>query len=275
MELKTLKKLLKKSWTVDTCIKSSREEWSADNYSLGQCDITALIVNDYFGGKIMRVMTNYGSHYYNLIDNNIIDLTVEQFSGEIPKYQRGEERSRTYLLSNEDTKKRYIELLNNLDKAIGKDSSLKMIRELEIRKEKMEQMGTTYNYINWLTKFTEKNSYIDDYPDLMYTYMSHYLSKEDFENVKDLCLFFTVIDDYVTENEGEALTDNGKIYHLVKHGDNYFEIGFVSGQGGMAYALRELPNETAIDFADVVAYNKAKLPKKRVKSKEELWKIYS
>ncbi len=276
MEVKTLKKLLKKSWTADTCIANLKEAWSSDNPSLGQSDVTALIVNDYFGGKIMRVMTTNGPHYYNLINNKVVDLTVEQFDGEIPEYQNGEERTRAYLLSNEDTKKRYILLLNNLDKAIDNDNTLKIIRELETRKEKMHQMGTTDEYINWLITFTKKNPYIDDYPDLMYTYMSSHLTNEDLKNIKDLNLFFATIDDYVSKNDGQIFRNNGKNYYLIKYKKRYFEIGFIPGQGGMFYALRELPKEGSIDFEDIITYNLMNLEeaKKKTKNKEELWTIY-
>lgn len=118
MELDQLKMLLTMSWNYETCSPGLKNEWSEDNHSLGQCAITALIVNDYFGGKIMRCMTPTGSHYYNLINNQIIDFTVEQFLGVIPDYSKGEERTREYLLSNEDTKKRYEKLLYNLKLSI-------------------------------------------------------------------------------------------------------------------------------------------------------------
>ena len=36
----------------------------------------------------MRCIASSGSHYYNLIDNQIVDLTVEQFQGEIPQYEK-------------------------------------------------------------------------------------------------------------------------------------------------------------------------------------------
>ena len=62
----------------------------------------------------MRCMASSGSHYYNMIDDNLIDLTVEQFQGEIPLYDEGEERTREYLLGNEDTKNRYLLLLKNI-----------------------------------------------------------------------------------------------------------------------------------------------------------------
>lgn len=119
MEIEQLKQFLIKSWNLETCVPGLRDEWTETNPSLGQCAITALIVNDFFGGKIMRCMTSSGSHYYNLIDDHLVDLTVEQFLGEIPQYENGEERTREYLLSNEDTKKRYLLLNRNLQKTIG------------------------------------------------------------------------------------------------------------------------------------------------------------
>jgi len=43
------------------------------------CAITALIVNDYFGGEICKIHVDGISHYFNLISNKIIDLTFSQF----------------------------------------------------------------------------------------------------------------------------------------------------------------------------------------------------
>lgn len=123
MEINKLKILLEKSWNRDTCSPGLRYKWSEDNPSLGQCAITSLIVNDYFGGKIMRCMASTGSHYYNLIDNEIIDLTAEQFGDEVPKYEDGEERTIEYLLSNEDTKNRYLMLYNNLKEVINEEKT--------------------------------------------------------------------------------------------------------------------------------------------------------
>ena len=120
MNIEQLKQFLFCSWNKETCSPGLRDLWNESNPSLGQCAITALIVNDFFGGKIMRCMASSGSHYYNLIDGNIVDLTVEQFLGEIPEYEFGEERTREYLLSNEDTKNRYLMLLNNLRKSMYK-----------------------------------------------------------------------------------------------------------------------------------------------------------
>ena len=114
MGIEQLKQLLIQTWTLETCAPGLKNEWNKQNPSLGQCAITSLIINDFFGGKIMRCMTSSGSHYYNLINGELFDLTVEQFLGDIPQYEEGEERTRQYLLSNEDTKKRYEKLLYNL-----------------------------------------------------------------------------------------------------------------------------------------------------------------
>ena len=110
MEITELKQLLNLSWKYETCSPGLKSVWIKGNPSIGQCAITALIVNDFFGGKIMRCMTSTGSHYYNMIDENVIDLTAEQFLCEIPQYEEGQERTREYLLSNEDTKNRYEKL---------------------------------------------------------------------------------------------------------------------------------------------------------------------
>ena len=103
-------KVLELSWSKDTCTPSLQDIWNENNKAIGQCAVTALIVNDFFGGKIMRCMCESGSHYYNLINNNIVDLTSSQFT-ELPYYDKGEERTREYLLSNNDTRERYLLLL--------------------------------------------------------------------------------------------------------------------------------------------------------------------
>lgn len=125
MEIEKLKILLSLSWEEETCSPGLRNNWSKEIPSLGQCAITALVVNDFFSGKIMRCMTTSGSHYYNLIDNKFIDLTVEQFLGEIPQYENGQERTREYLLNNEDTRKRYEILLYNLKQVIRQSQGKK------------------------------------------------------------------------------------------------------------------------------------------------------
>ncbi len=125
MEIRELKLLLSRSWKRETCSPILRNEWNEENTSLGQCAITDLIVNDIFGGEIMRCMSSTVSHYYNLIEGKIVDLTVEQFRGVIPDYDNSEERTREYLLSNKDTESRYLLLKNSLQKNIEEESKIK------------------------------------------------------------------------------------------------------------------------------------------------------
>ena len=141
MELEELKKYLYESYDVETCSPSLRKDWNSDNPSSGQCAITSLIVNDFYGGKIMRCMASSGSHYYNLIDNQIVDFTVEQFLGEIPGYDLGEERTREYLLSNEDTKNRYLLLSNKLKNVLEEEKRIRDNRMnycIKLRKEELK-----------------------------------------------------------------------------------------------------------------------------------------
>lgn len=135
MKLEELKRIIELSWTKETCVESLKNSWSSDNKSLGQCAITALIVNLYMGGKIMKCMCESGSHYYNVINDNIIDLTVNQFSV-LPKYENSEERTVEYILSYEETKKRYILLLKNIKENFDKFGS----KEYKL----IDEFGQTY-----------------------------------------------------------------------------------------------------------------------------------
>ena len=142
MDINELKEILLKSWSKETCSPGLRDSWSKENPSLGQCAITSMIVHDMFGGKIMRCMTSTGSHYYNMIDNKVVDLTVEQFLGKIPNYVSGVERTEEYLLSNEDTKKRYLMLANEVAYYIRLANSIeieKIIEEISVRRRRIDK----------------------------------------------------------------------------------------------------------------------------------------
>ncbi|WP_217162849.1 hypothetical protein [Streptomyces sp. AC512_CC834] len=78
---------LRASWAADTCSPDDRDraEWLPGNPAWGHCDITALIVNDVFGGNL-RVGEVYldgeqlGFHWWNELPSGIeLDLTREQF----------------------------------------------------------------------------------------------------------------------------------------------------------------------------------------------------
>ncbi|UJB39693.1 YunG family protein [Streptomyces sp. A1-5] len=80
-----LDKALRASWAADTCSPDDQADWQADNPAWGHCDITALIVNDVFGGGLMVGEvhldgTQHGFHWWNRLPSGWeLDLTREQF----------------------------------------------------------------------------------------------------------------------------------------------------------------------------------------------------
>ncbi|MEM8837170.1 MAG: hypothetical protein AAGE89_03690 [Pseudomonadota bacterium] len=66
---------LMKAWSVDTAV-----QWTEDNPASGQCNVTAAVVFDLFGGDILKTRLPGVWHYYNRIDGIRCDLTDSQFS---------------------------------------------------------------------------------------------------------------------------------------------------------------------------------------------------
>lgn len=75
--------LLSDIWSADTCAPRMRDRWSPDNRTLGQCSITAFLVQDMFGGKVYGVPREDGNfHCFNDVGGCVFDLTSEQFGSE-------------------------------------------------------------------------------------------------------------------------------------------------------------------------------------------------
>lgn len=111
MDLKQLQTALQKSWSHETAYGGI---WSKANPALGQCAISSLIVQDYFGGKIERFFINdtRETHYANNIHGAQIDTTISQFDNGIKltlaqvELADGE-TMRARMLANADTLRRY------------------------------------------------------------------------------------------------------------------------------------------------------------------------
>ena len=125
MDIKFLKKALLECYSNDLCYCKVQEEWNEDNKHVGICAITALVVNDYFNGSICKIYIDGISHYFNLINSRVIDLTSKQFKNKL-NYSNYQIVTREQLLNNLDTKERYnilknkiiLRLLKNVDKEI-------------------------------------------------------------------------------------------------------------------------------------------------------------
>lgn len=77
MDIKKLRKALELSWSEDTCYSLMRNKSNDLSRSYGQCLVTALVVNDFLGGKIIKGKFKTGGiHYWNLIDGEEIDFTL-------------------------------------------------------------------------------------------------------------------------------------------------------------------------------------------------------
>lgn len=106
MTLEKLEQYLLKVYSIDTCYSKCKNNWNINNPVIGQCAVASLIVNDYFGGDIYKVNVEGVSHYFNIINDKIIDLTKNQFNKQI-NYSNKEKKDRNKILSSGDTLYRY------------------------------------------------------------------------------------------------------------------------------------------------------------------------
>lgn len=77
-----LEKAFKFAWSKETTSPIIKDEWSENNKAYGQCAITALIVCDLLGGRIIYDKAN--SHVWNeLPDGTQQDFSREQYKEDI------------------------------------------------------------------------------------------------------------------------------------------------------------------------------------------------
>ena len=105
--------LLSGIWCADTCAPRMRAKWSRENRTLGQCSITAFLVQDIFGGKVYGIPREGGNfHCYNAVPLSdggecIFDLTSEQFGDEKLCYENNPEQFREVHFAKEEKRLRY------------------------------------------------------------------------------------------------------------------------------------------------------------------------
>ena len=115
-EIRQLYRDLKQLWCLETCAPRLRSEWSADNPSLGQCSITAFLVQDLFGGRVLGVpFPGGGFHCFNELGDHRFDLTSEQFGEDADlDYERCPEQRRETHFADGDKYARYLLLKKRL-----------------------------------------------------------------------------------------------------------------------------------------------------------------
>jgi hypothetical protein len=69
-----LVELLARCWSRDTS-----SGWSPEAPARGQCSVTALVLQDHFGGEILKSPVGASCHFYNRIGGLRLDATGGQF----------------------------------------------------------------------------------------------------------------------------------------------------------------------------------------------------
>ncbi len=104
-------------WDENTVYPPYKDNWSSSDSSYGQCEVTAVLVYDMFGGTIHRVKVSDGSiHYFNKINDRYVDLTREHYDlcGIPVKYEPNNRASKDYCCRKEETVERYRQLQRNI-----------------------------------------------------------------------------------------------------------------------------------------------------------------
>lgn len=111
---------LEASWDRET--SADPDGWDASNPAWGQCAVTALVIQRYLGGELLRAEVGAASHYWNWLKaGQEVDLTRRQFATYTPR--RTETRTRDYVLGSPDTRRRY-ELLISRVKLLSGDGDV-------------------------------------------------------------------------------------------------------------------------------------------------------
>ena len=100
--------LLSEIWCAETCAPRMRSDWSPENKTLGQCSITAFLLQDLYGGKVFGVPLGDGNyHCFNVVGDCVFDLTSEQFGDKKLNYTDCPEQFRETHFAKEEKRQRY------------------------------------------------------------------------------------------------------------------------------------------------------------------------
>ena len=109
--------LLSDIWCAQTCAPRMRDQWSPENRTLGQCSITAFLVQDIFSRKVYGILRSGGNyHCYNVVSGRVFDLTSEQFGSEKLCYENNPEQFRSVHFAKEEKRLRDEFLKGELDR---------------------------------------------------------------------------------------------------------------------------------------------------------------
>ncbi|MFL0489857.1 hypothetical protein CN931_14130 [Bacillus sp. AFS054943] len=93
---KQIYEALIRSWSIETSSK-----WTNENPAKGQCGVTALVVQEIYGGKIKKTKIGEVWHFYNIIDGQRCDFTETQFNGKLNYMDVESNREEVFADTNE------------------------------------------------------------------------------------------------------------------------------------------------------------------------------
>lgn len=100
--------LLSDIWCADTCAPRMRKDWTPENRTLGQCSITAFLMQDLYGGQVRGVPLGDGNyHCFNAVGDCVFDLTSEQFGDQKLNYAHCPEQQRDVHFAKAEKRERY------------------------------------------------------------------------------------------------------------------------------------------------------------------------
>lgn len=114
--------MLSEIWCEYTCAPRLRGEWSEDNKTVGQCSITAFLVQDIYGGRVYGIpLPDGGFHCYNDVDGCVFDLTSEQFGNEKLCYENNPVQFRDAHFAKQEKRLRYEYLRAEFDRYLSSE----------------------------------------------------------------------------------------------------------------------------------------------------------
>ncbi len=114
-EIRALYEELRRVWAADTCAPRMRADWTPENPTLGQCSVTAFLMQDIYGGEVRGVpLPDGGVHCFNAVGDCVFDLTSEQFGDRKLDYTDCPEQDRNRHFAKEEKRLRYEDLKRRL-----------------------------------------------------------------------------------------------------------------------------------------------------------------
>ena len=122
--------------------------------------------------------------------------------------------------------------------------------KLKIEEEKMNNMTSSEDYINWLCNYLKDNHYFYD-EDWMY--FPDTMAKEDRINASKICLLYQIVDKYAISKGINPEKCKFGNYYRVSYYDFGFDIGARIDAGIMFFCNEDLDqNKKFIDFNEIL-----------------------